>query len=228
MNVKKLIILLFCIGAVFINSISAQTIITAESYFDSISEYYGTVTDYQGHILISYGDSVMEGTIHYKSPNLIRIDFTYPANQVICVDGEELKIYIPHLMTALVQKLKSHNEAAIATMVNEQGLLLIKQGYSISYLTGQDAVPLEEESAEFVQKLKLQRRTIDEGFRQIEMSVGENKLIRRMVGITNDFEKFQIDLTGLKINQNIPKARFEFDIPADVPETKNFLFEPED
>ncbi len=227
-NVKKLIIVLISLTIFSVSFLSAQNLLTAEDYFDSISEYYGIVNDYEGDLKISYGDSDMEGTIYYKSPNLIRIDFTSPSDQVICSDGIELKIYVPHLATALVQELKKHSQTTVATMASEQGLQLIKLGYSISYLIGPDPVALEDESLEMVRKLKLEWRTIDEGFREIQMSVGENNLIRRMTGVTKDFEKFELDLTGLKVNQNIPSARFEFDIPSDVSVTKNFLFDPED
>jgi len=235
----SLIIIFF----ITVSLLSAQEMLTAESYFDSISEIYGAIEDYQADITISTEEEVMEGVLFYKKPNLLRINFTVPEEQVLVVDEEALTIYIPQHSVIMHQPLKKRSNATIATMASQQGLQLLKRNYSVAYLIGPDPVPLEsegdlgdivivpdeeKEAEEYVTKLKLDWRSIDEGFREIEISVSENGLIRRIIGVTVGYETIQFDFKNILINQNIPDARFEYESPASANIFSNFLFEPEE
>jgi outer membrane lipoprotein-sorting protein len=208
--------------------LSAQDIVTAERFFNSVSDHYGTIEDYEAHITISHGETVMEGMVYYRTPNLMRIDFSEPKEQVIAADGEMMSLYLPQQNVVLRQKLKRHSDAALATMASQQGLTLLKRGYSIAFLEGPDLLPLEEGADVMVRKLNLNWRSTDEGFRQIIVSVDEDLLIRRMKGITADYENFQFDFNGIRTNIDIPEARFEYDDPASAYVIENFLFEPEE
>jgi len=221
---KILLSTLFLLFAVFT---FGQEILTASQYFDSISSGYGTVKDYTARLTIQTKDATMEGTLFYKSPNLLRINFSEPKDQVINVDGETLTIYIPDQNVVMVQELKKHNDASLAVMANEKGLQLLKKGYSVAYLKGPDPIPLDEGSKEMVVKLNLVWRGTDEGYRQIIMSITKDGLIRRMKGITINYETFQYDFTEVKVNQDLPDARFKYDPPPSAYMMKNFLFEPE-
>lgn len=232
MNRTKLIFLLI-ISLFLLPIVSgfSQELITAVSFFDNISEHYGEVFDYEADLTITQGsgEEAVESTgiIYYKSPNLLRIDFTQPEEQVICVTGEDLMIYLPKQVVVMTQKLKRHSDATLASMVSSQGLDLLEKGYSIGYLDGPDPVPLDEGSNEMVTKLMLEWRTTEQGFRQIEISVGKDSLIRRMKAVTPEMDEVQFDFVGIHINQNIPDVRFEYEAPASAYEIKNFLFEPE-
>ena len=205
----------------------AQDIQTSENYFDRISEQYGKITDYEAKFTIIMDKDTMKGTMYYKTPNLLRLNFSDPAEQVIAINGESLIIYIPKYSVVMRQKMKRHSSATLATMASRQGLLLLKRNYSVAFLTGPDPVPLEEGSKEKVVKLKLKWRSIDEGFRELEISIGENGLIRRIIGITVEYTEIQFDFKGILINQNIPDVRFVYDPPASANVYDNFLFEPE-
>ena len=226
MNAMKKILLftLFLLLAAFA---FCQEILTASQYFDSISSGYGMVKDYTARLAIQTKDAVMEGTLFYKSPNLLRINFSEPKDQVINVDGKTLTIYIPSQNVVMVQELKKHNSASLAAMANEKGLQLLKKGYSVAYLKGPDPIPLDEGSKEMVIKLNLVWRGTDEGYRQIIMSITKDGLIRRMKGITINYETFQYDFTDVRVNQDLPDARFKYDPPPSAYMMKNFLFEPE-
>ena len=114
-------------------------------------------------------------------------------------------------------------------MASQQGLELLKRNFSVAYLVGPDPVPLDEADVpEMVVKMKLDWRSTDEGFRQLEISIGENGLIRRIKGVTVGYENIQFDLTNILVNQNIPDARFEYESPATANIFENFLFEPEE
>ena len=228
---KRIIIFSISIFVLSFSTVSAQELVTAVSFFERVSDYYGEVFDYTAELTITQGAGdeavISAGIINYKSPNLLRIDFTEPEEQVICVTGEDLMIYLPKQVVVMTQKLQRHNDSTLASMASSQGLDLLKKGYSIGYLDGPDPVPLDEGSDELVTKLKLEWRTTEQGFRQIEMSIGKNNLIRRMKAVTPEMEEVQFDFQGIQINQNIPDVRFEYEAPASAYEIKNFLFEPE-
>ncbi len=208
----------------------SQDIMTATAYFDTVSENYAVVEDYQADIVIKREKTNMSGVLFYKSPDMIRINFTEPKEQVLALDGEQLSIYIPQYRVIMEQKIeKDSTVAGGASVVNREGLKLLKRNYSIAYLKSPEPVSLEEDdpSSEKVVKLKLIWRSTDESFRQIDLSIGENGLIRRMIGYDEEYNEIQFDFTNIIVNQNIPDARFEFDGPASANVYENFLFEPE-
>ncbi len=221
---KIIIFIIFLSGA---SAVFSQEILTASQFFDSVSSVYGSIKDYSARIIITTKETEMQGTLFYKTPNLLRINFSEPKDQVINVNGQTLTIYIPDQNVVMEQQLKKHNDASLAIMANEQGLELLKRGYSVAYLKGPGLVPLDEGSTEMVRKLNLIWRETDEGYRQIIMSVSEDGMIRRMKGITINYETFQYDFTNIRINQDLPDARFQYDPPPSAYMMKNFLFEPE-
>jgi chaperone LolA len=208
-------------------ALQAQDIQTAEAFFDEISDRYGQIQDYSAAVSIKQGETVMKGKLYYKTPNLLRIDFSEPAEQVLVTDGEELTIYVPRYEVVLLQKLKRRSQAALANLVSEQGLNLLKKNYAVAYLTGPGYVPLEEGSSESVRKLKLTSRSTSEGFRQITLAVGRNGLIRRITGLTLNYQEFVLDLTNIVTNQNIPDTRFKYDSPPYANVYQDFLFDSE-
>lgn len=217
-------IVLFSIVA---GGLFAQEIQTATDYFGWISEQYGKIEDYQAEVKITRDETEMTGELYYKNPNLLRINFSDPEEQVLVVDGELLTIYIPKHSVIMQQPLKRRGSAAVASMASSQGLHLLKRNYSIAYLEGPDPIPLEEGSRVRVVKLKLEWRNNEAGFRQLIISVGENGLIRRIIGVTLEYEDLQFDFRNIVINQEIPDARFNYESPASANIFNNFLFEPE-
>jgi len=207
--------------------IYAQDILTAGEFFDTLSATYGNVEDYEARISIVTDEALMEGILYYKSPNLLRINFSKPEEQVISVNNDILTLYIPDQNVVMKQTLKRHSNAALVAMASKQGLELLKKGYSIAFLKGPNPVPLEEGSEELVTKLKLVWRQTDEGYRQIEMSIDSDGMIRRMKGITVNYDIFQFDFTEIRVAQSIPLKRFDFEAPPSAYEMNNFLFEPE-
>jgi len=207
---------------------AAQEILTAGEFFDQVSEKYGTIEDYIAQITITHDETTMEGTVYYKAPALLRIDFSQPEDQVLVVDGEQLMLHLPQHHVVMKQSLEQSSSAGItgAGMASEKGLQLMKRSYSIAFLEGPESIPLEEESDIMVHKLKLAWRTPGEGFRQLKMSVTQNNMIRRLVGITGNYERFQFDFTDIRTNQDIPESRFEYDEPPSAYRIDNFLFDP--
>ncbi|MCX7024963.1 MAG: outer-membrane lipoprotein carrier protein LolA [Spirochaetes bacterium] len=211
--------------------LQAQGMQTADQFFEFVSGRYGQVTDYEAQLTIDSGKTTMKGSVSYKSPSYLRIDFTQPADQVICFNGEVLVVYLPEFRTILSQEVApgSASGPAGAGMASGEGLKLLKKSYTVAYETSPSPVPLEPGSSENVIRLSLNRRTVAEGFRNIKLSVNpETKIIRRIEGLTISGETISFTFSDVKTNQNIPIARFSYDLPAGASTYNDFLFKTEE
>jgi len=189
-----------------------------------MADVYGEIRDYIAGVTITQEKEAMAGTLYYKAPNLLRIDFTTPAEQVLVTDGTRLTVYIPLYRVTMSQTLKRRSPASFAT---RQGLAMLRRNYSIAYLERPGKVPLDSSSSEMVTKLKLTWRINSEGFREMILSVNNQNMIRRIEAVTVGYQKIQITFNDIRINQNIPDARFRYDAPATANIQENFLFEPD-
>ena len=221
---KKLLIS-FC--ALFISTVLfAQNITTASAYFKTISEYYGTIKDYEVDFEIKIEKTESAGKLSFKAPNLLRMDYTNPPEQVICFNGDMLTIYIKEPAEAVLQQQVSPDGTNSATsLTTPQGLSLMSRYYTVAYETGQNAEPLEEGSDEMVVKLILTRKSASEAFRYIKLAINdETKLIRRIEAVTPKGEEFVFNFFDYALNQNISEQRFVYDAPSSANNYNNFLF----
>ncbi len=209
---------------------AAQTITTADSFFSSVSDTYAALTDYSAAIKITAGSGssaqAMSGQVIFKKPDLLRIDFSNPAEQTIVFDGKTLTIYLPGYNVVLNQTVDaSDSGAAGASLATPQGLFLMKRYYTVAYETVPDPVPLEEGSKEKVIVLALFRRSTTESFRSLRVMIDpETKLIRRIDAKTLTGDQIVFDFTAYKLNQGLSAARFVYDSPASANMFNNFLF----
>ena len=209
---KKLLIS-FC--ALFVSTVLfAQNITTASAYFKTISEYYG----------IEKAESA--GKLSFKAPNLVRMDYTNPPEQVICFNGDILTIYIKEPAEAVLQQqVTPDNTNNAATLSTPQGLSLMSRYYTVAYETGQNPEPLEEGSDEMVVKLILTRKSASEAFRYIKLAINnDTKLIRRIEAVTPKGEEFVFNFFDYELNQNLSEQRFVYDAPSSANNYNNFLF----
>ena len=206
--------------------VNSQEIITAERYLEMVSERYGSIRDYEASIAIRSGSSDMTGNLSYLSPSFLRIDFIRPSDQVIVFNGELLTVYLPEYRAVLNQTITpGRRPASGASLASAQGLALLRRNYVPSFVTGPDPVMLDENAQEGVVKLRLARRNISEGFREIILSINpNNKTIRRIEGRTIADSMVQFDFTNIRTNQGIPEMRFIYDSPASAYVYNNFLF----
>jgi outer membrane lipoprotein-sorting protein len=227
---SRCIALFFCIIGLF--GVSAQEIITAERYLEMVSERYGSIRDYEARIVIRSGNTEMFGTVSHLAPSFLRIDFTKPIEQVIAFNGELLTVYLPEYRATLNQSItpsRRSQGAGGANLASAQGLSLLRRNYIPSFVTGPDPAPLETDSDEMVINLRLARRSISEGFREIILSIDPvTRLIRRIAGRTIADVQVQFDFFDIKINQGIPEQRFIYDSPASANNYNNFLFSDTD
>ena len=159
---------------------AAQSIMTVGDFFKTVSEKYSKINDFEVTTEITVDKQAMNGKVSFKKPNMLRIDFSSPANQVIVFNGDDLTIYLPGSSAILQQHVEGGSAAGGASIATPQGLSLISRYYYMAYETGPNPVPLEEGSEEKVVRLVLWRRTTSEAFRYIKLSITpKTKLIRR-------------------------------------------------
>ncbi|MFP4302245.1 MAG: LolA family protein [Alkalispirochaetaceae bacterium] len=216
--------------AIFLTTLAAspllsQEMLTAGDFFDRVSERYTEIVDYTADLTIETEESTQSGELFYRRPNLIRINFEEPDEQVLVSDGETLQVYIPTYNVVLSQELLQEDGPGPATMANAEGLELMRRNYSIAYLDSPELVPLDEDSEEMVTELLLTWRSTNEGYRQLTLSIDEDLLIRRIVGVTIGFQEVRFDFADVRLNQNIPVARFDYEAPSSANTYEDFLFE---
>ena len=221
---------LLILPLMFAVRVNAQEIVTAEQYLKTVSERYGGIRDYEARIAIRSGSSEMQGNVSYLSPSFLRIDFTRPAEQVIVFNGELLTVYLPEYRAVLNQTITPSRRPSVgASLASAQGLSLLQRNYVASFVSSPDPVRLDDSSHEEVVKLRLARRSISEGFREIILSISpSSKLIRRIEGLTIAGVNVRFDFTNIKTNVGIPELRFLYDSPASAYVYNNFLFRDTD
>jgi outer membrane lipoprotein-sorting protein len=219
------------IGFAAAGAANAQEIITAERYLEMVGERYGGIRDYEARIIIRSGTTEMFGSLSHLAPSFLRIDFTKPMEQVIAFNGEMLTVYLPEYRATLNQSITPSRRSGVsgAALASAQGLTLLRRNYIPSFVTGPDPVALETGSDEMVVNLRLARRSVSEGFREIILSINPaTRLIRRIVGRTIAETQVRFDFSEIKINQGIPEQRFIYDSPASANNYNNFLFNDAD
>ncbi|QQO09716.1 LolA family protein [Breznakiella homolactica] len=228
---RQISCIIFLFSGIF--SLFSQEIITAERYLSNVGERYGTIRDYEAKIVIRSGNNEMFGTLSHLAPAFLRIDFSTPAEQVIAFNGDNLTVYLPDYRATLEQSISSSARrstgAGSASLATAQGLMLLRRNYIPAFVRGPEPVPLEDGSEEMVVKLRLSRRSISEGFREILMDINpETLLIRRIEGRTIADGIVRFDFLDTRINQGIPEQRFVYDSPASANRFNNFLFRDTD
>jgi len=216
---KGLFLTILLISVVFL--LQAQEILTAGRYLDQVAERYSSIKTYVAQISIQSGGSQMSGKVYAMMPNFLRIDFSYPAEQVILYDGENLMVFLPGERAILNQSAAASQGVNAATA---RGLNLLKRHYVPAFVVGPAPVPIEPGSNEMVIKLKLARRSAGEGFTEIVMDISpDTKLIRRITGKTITDTTVRFDFYGVNLNSGIPERLFIFESPPASNMYNNFL-----
>ena len=207
---------------------AAQEIVTAAQYFGKVADHYSQINDYVGKITITTARDSMKGDIIFKTPSLLRIDFTSPPNQVISFDGQTLTVYIPGYNAILSQTAADKPGAGSANLATREGLRMLKRNYTVAFEATPAPQPLEGEPGEQAVRLVLGRSSAAEGFRTIKLYVTpDSLLIRRIEGWTIAGDKLTFDFSGIKTNVGISATRFVYDSPASANVYNNFLFKSE-
>lgn len=230
---------------------AAPELVTAQAFFEEVARKYADIEDYQANVVLAHRRlqpveddndadtsgsafreielSRMEGALSFKRPDLLRIDFTVPAGQVLVSNGERLTIYIPSWDYIIDQRLDAAATPAQrslpAGLTTIAGLRFFRSNYGIAYKAGPDPEPLNDDgSGPQVVKLVLERQVAEEAFEKIEVAVGDDKLIRSIVGVYRSGDRFAIEFGAVRIDRSIPGARFQYESPPDANVYYDVLF----
>ncbi len=224
---KSVVIVLLVVGLLSAVDAGAQTLLTADQFFARLADKYATVNDYQADVQITAGHQPMTGSLIFKSPSLLRIDFSQPADQVIVFDGTTLLVYLPQYRAVLRQDAGDQGVSmGTATLASKEGLSLLRRNYTIGWEHSPNQEPLDPGSNEQVYRLMLSRKSVSEGYKNIRLSVSaDTMLIRRLEGWTVSNDKIAFDFQNIKLNQGIHEDMFAYDAPASANVYNNFLFQ---
>ena len=239
---------LFIIYLVFFFSINViytqEDLLSAKTLLERLSESFkANVRDLKTEIKLTQGNSISTGTLYFKNPQKIRIDFTDPSNQVICSNGYELWVYIPYLNIVLHQdilerermktdeeeKTDSNNEEnkepEIFTnpiLLNPVGLDKFLTEYSIEYHETKEKINYKDNSK--IYQLKLIRwRSTKHGFNVIYLLIQENGIIRQVRGVTASYKQIVLELDKIELNTNISDLKFNYEPPAHTSTVDDFI-----
>lgn len=210
-QMKRLLFIVLVFPAMLLH---AQNITTASVFFSGVSAVYAKMSDYSASIKITQGGTTSVGTVKFKSPEMLRMDFSIPAEQTIVFTGSELVVYVPSNRTLLSQTVDDGG-ATTSNIPSSSGLMLMQRSYTIAYETGAEPIDLEEGSSEKVIALILNRRNANETFRKMRLLISpETLLIRRIEAWPISGNKITFDFTDYKVNAGIPDTAFIYTPPA--------------
>ena len=220
---SKFLVFLVFFTIVFAGFSQEQGFETADKFFQKVVDSYSQIDDYEADVILESSSSKLSGKLSYKYPDGFRLDFDYPDEQVWILSNNQLILHFPRQVT-FVQPLQEGEDAGDGNGIgfaSRDGLKTLQKGYKFSYLVSYSPMPLDEiDTTIMVYKLKGEWKSIDEGFKSLEISVMQHSdgsfLIRRISGINRNSAQYQIDFTNYKLNINIPRSRFDdYEIPSD-------------
>lgn len=224
---RKSVIFFLILFLITFTLYAQESILTAADFFKSVSSKYGTINEYEANMDIKAGKESMTGKVSFKRPNLLRIDFSNPQEQVIVFNGDMLTIYLPGPKAILNQSVQDSSVGSSANLATPLGLQLMSRYYTISYLNSPEAEDLdaESENPEKVIKLRLVKRTSAENFDQIILSINpKTLLIRRVEATSISKQAITFDFTNYVLNNGIPANRFIYDPPSSANNYNNFVY----
>ncbi len=221
------IIAWLAVGLLCAAGAGAQELLTADQFFARVADKYASVSDYAADVQITAGHQPMTGGLLFKSPALLRIDFSQPADQVIVFDGKTLLVYLPQYRAVLRQDAGDQGVSmGAATLASKEGLSLLRRNYTIGWEHSPNQESLDPGSDEQVYRLMLSRKSVSEGYKNIRLSVSaDTLLIRRLEGWTVSNDQIVFDFRNIRLNQGINEDKFAYDAPASANVYNNFLFQ---
>ncbi len=237
----KTIIITILILIISINLLNSQEeLISAKALLEKLSEMFkSNIRDLKAEIKLIQGNVTWTGTLLFKNPQKVRIDFTDPAKQAICSNGYELWVYIPNLNIVLHQNIlererkkteeegsnESVPEQEMVTnpiLLNPVGLDRFITDYSIEYNETKGKIDYKDNSKVYQMKL-IRWRSSRNGFNVIYLLVQENGIIRQVKGITANYKQVILELDKIELNTNVSDLKFNYEPPAHTSTIEDFI-----
>lgn len=248
MHKIKILFVACLIIFIFINIMHSQEeLLSAKTLLEKLSESFKTnVRDLKADIKLTQGNTISTGTLYFKNPQKVKIDFTDPPNQVICSNGYELWVYIPYLNIVLHQNILERERAKTdedkdeksdtATnetteepemitnpiLLNPVGLDKFLTEYSIEYFETKEKINYKDNTKVYQFKL-IRWRSTKHGFNAIYLTIQDNGIIRKVKGITASYKQIVLELDKIELNTNISDLKFNYEPPAHTSTVDDFI-----
>ena len=223
------IIFYFFLLFLFFNILIAQesditgdsiNIVSVNDIKNRMVETFESINDYTADFEWINGDVHYFGTIQYKNPDKILLNFENPEDQQIISDGNLLFIYIPYLKVVVQQSLTEETESDILTTTTEEGLSKLFNEYSFSFFDSSTPLPFRNTLA---YHLKLTQKTPKVGFKTMDIWISEDGYILQSNGKSPNGLNVSLIFSNIKINTELPDYIFEFEVPADAQIIRNII-----
>ena len=185
-----------------------------------MTEMFNSIEDYTAEFNWLNGDVHYLGTIKYKKPDKILLEFDEPEEQKIVSNGKVLYIYIPYLKVVAQQSLSEATESSILSTASESGLSKLFDEYSFSFY---DTSSLQSFGGTSAYHLKLNQKRPKVGFKQMDFWVSEKGLILQSNGISQNEVRVSLTFSDIQLNVELPDYIFDFEVPADAQIIRNII-----
>ena len=193
--------------------------VTVGDVVKEIQSNFGKLRSYQANFSIASTragrKTTQTGTVRYKAPDKLLIEFSNPAGQRIVSDGKTMWIYIPSLRVVAEQDLRSSNVPAVTA----SGLRRLFSRYHYRF-AGKDQ-PEPQTTGEPLYTLQLRQKETRSGYRSMKLWVNKDYMIVRAQGETSTGKTVEISFSNIRTNVDFQNALFRFEMPPGARTIKN-------
>ena len=186
----------------------------AEAVADRADRALAALTSLQADFVQRAVNPILEkteighGTLYYRAPGKYRIDYRYPAGDVVVDDGTWVWIYLPSSQPGQVIRQPADGSGGANPLTYLRDL---RARYDAA-LAGSETI-----SGEVSDHLTLSPRGDDAPFTDVDVWVGRDSgLLRQVRTRTADGVEKSYTFTALRRGAAVPDARFRFSPPPGV------------
>lgn len=195
-------------------------IVSINDIKNTMSEKFESINDYTADFEWINGNVYYYGSIQYKKPDMILINFIEPQEQKIVSNGKTLYIYIPYLKVVVQQSLSEGIESTILETTSEEGLAKLFEEYSFSFFDSSGLQPFGNVMA---YHLMLQQKKPQVGFKKMNIWVSQNGLILQSNGNSPGGVNVSLSFSNIRLNTELPDYIFDFEVPVDAQIIRNLI-----
>ncbi|MBN2652816.1 MAG: outer membrane lipoprotein carrier protein LolA [Spirochaetales bacterium] len=220
---KRLTILIFLFFPII--SVFSQDMQTASDFLAQVEAKYTQINDMKCNVTMRVDGTNMTGSMIFKRPNFLKMEFKSPANQVISLDGSKLQIYIPSQNVVMVQNIGAADSSS-----SSGAFSLIRRSYAVAFLPDvkDSYVRLDSDNASspLVKKLKFTwKQRGSTSIREMIFSINKENFIVRVDAVTDQNKSIVFNFSNFKTNMGLKNSDFAYDAPPSSYQMNNFLSE---
>ncbi len=230
-NKNSILMIVLVFQTIFV--FGQEPLVGAKDLLTNISNNYSSkVKDFSASFKWIQDDKIQTGTVLFKNPQKMRMDFSDPKGQVIVTNGYEFWVYLENMNLVLQQDLmakekKTEDDGKVSVvespiLINPVGFDKFIKEYAIEYHENKSLTDYTDGTKVYQFKL-IKWRSSQNGFNVVYLTVQPDGLTRKVEGITAAYKKVVLEFDNYAINQGISELKFEFDKPTHANTVNNFI-----